>query len=180
MAQPQLVPVSDLDAALAPSGGYDAVVAVGPKGAFDELDSIATILIRAAAIDAKASDGVHLHAAPELAGGRLIHSGTGPLNRDQDDVRCFGDAAGAALARARDAGAKRPLLLVAGVPDDDIYAHAGAVSLLGALSALWAPLEAREALGDDVVEPITVNVACSVNGGSEVVVERVAGECVQL
>jgi leucyl aminopeptidase len=154
MAQPQLVPVSDLDAALAPSGGFDAVVAVGPKGAFDELESIASILIRAAAIDAQSSDGVHLHAAPELAGGRLIHSATGPLNRDQDDVRCFGDAAGAGLARARDAGAKRPLLLIAGAPENDVYANASAVGLLGAVAALWAPLEAREALGDETVEPI--------------------------
>src|SRR6185436_13836224 len=87
----------------------------------------------------------------KVSGGRLILAPSGPLSRDIDDVRRIGDAARAGVARARDAGAKAPLLWLAGA---QAFPRASEVALLGALSGLWEPLEAREALGEETVEPV--------------------------
>jgi leucyl aminopeptidase len=57
------------------------------------------------------------------------------------------------MRRARDAGARRPLLAVDGVPDEAPFRHALEVALVEGLGALWEPLEAREARGDGV-EPV--------------------------
>jgi leucyl aminopeptidase len=75
---------------------------------------------------------------------------TGPVSRDHDDVRRVGDAAREGVRRARDAGARRPLVVVAGVPADPDFAEAVPVAAFGAIGGLWEPLEAREARGADV------------------------------
>ncbi|XP_077866008.1 putative aminopeptidase W07G4.4, partial [Saccoglossus kowalevskii] len=72
---------------------------------------------------------------------RLIFAPTGPLNRDYDDVRRFGEAACAGLKRALKAGCKSPLLVC---PPNSNYDQAVLVSVLGALSAVYVPLELRE------------------------------------
>merc|ERR1711892_629062 len=51
-----------------------------------------------------------------MAGERFVLSPTGPLNRCEDDVRRFFDAALSGVKRALKAGAKKPLLLV--IPDE--------------------------------------------------------------
>ncbi|MEE9393288.1 MAG: leucyl aminopeptidase family protein [Planctomycetota bacterium] len=163
MAIPRLEAVTNLDTALSSSGPYDAVIAVGPKGAFDAIHPIATLLAQAAAIDKQGGTQLALYPAPELAGQRLIFSPTGPVTRDQDDARCFADAAGAGAQRARDAGSTRPLLIVAGFPADPLFEHGAEVCLLGALHGLWQPLEAREAHGEDNMEPVeTIGFAAPV------------------
>jgi len=149
MSLPELVPVL-------PSGShygdprFDAVVmvAASEQTGFFPVD---TALARARALDARVGRDVLLLAVPELAGGRLIHAPTGPIGRDHDDVRRVGDAARLALQRARDAGAKRPLLAVVGA---ERFEQAESVALLGALAGLWVPLEAREAHGEDRFETI--------------------------
>ncbi|XP_047475065.1 putative aminopeptidase W07G4.4 isoform X1 [Penaeus chinensis] len=83
-----------------------------------------------------------------LPAGRLIFAPTGPLNRDYDDVRRFADAAASGIKRAIKVGVKRPLLIRA---PDQSFKHADLVTLLGALHALYVPLEIRE----DVPEKIT-------------------------
>src|SRR5690606_14943362 len=67
-----------------------------------------------------------------------------PLTRDHDDVRRFADAAREGLRRARDAGARRPLLFVDHLPTHRDHVHAAPVAALGGLAGLWEPLEARE------------------------------------
>ncbi|GFR87100.1 hypothetical protein ElyMa_006068100, partial [Elysia marginata] len=74
--------------------------------------------------------------------GRLIFSGTGPLNRDYDDVRRFADAATAGIKRALQAGCRRPLLVR---PIDDSFEKAGMVATLAVLHVLYVPIELREA-----------------------------------
>ncbi|RWS29497.1 aminopeptidase-like protein 6 [Leptotrombidium deliense] len=80
---------------------------------------------------------------------RLVHSPIGPLNRDTDDVRRFRDAAYKAVKRALAAGATKLLI---GVPclgnlkETTEYCIADAVAVLGALEALYVPLEIREAV----------------------------------
>ncbi|UCE02226.1 MAG: leucyl aminopeptidase family protein [Candidatus Latescibacterota bacterium] len=134
---------------------WDAVVAIGPTRSFEWVQEVSAVIETARAIDAHVDEEVTLHAAPALAGGRLIVAPTGPLARDYDDVRRFADAGRKGIERARAAGAREPLLIVAGIPQNPSYEHALEVALLGSLAAIWQPLEAREALGSDEVQPIT-------------------------
>ncbi|MCB9834175.1 MAG: leucyl aminopeptidase family protein [Planctomycetes bacterium] len=142
-------------AATSPRSRYDAVLAVGPSKALQRLRFLREPLEALGAVDASAGEGLHFLAAPGLAGGRLVVSCTGPLDRDQDDVRRFADAGAAALRRARAAGSRRPLLVVTGLPEDEArFARAVEAAALGGLGAIWEPLEAREALGEGETEPI--------------------------
>jgi len=144
MPLPELIAVAP-DSAHLHDPRFDAVVLVsgGPSAGIALLDRV---VARAAALDLRVGRDVTLLLAPELAGGRLVHAPTGPLDRDYDDVRRVGDAARAGMLRARDAGARRPLLVVSGASR---FEYAEQVALLGALSGLWVPLEAREAHGEE-------------------------------
>lgn len=153
MALPGLVAVPDAGVAIRDSGRWDAVVLVTPTLDLPELPGLQAPIRAGAAVDARVGQDVALLVTPSLAGGRLVVAPTGPLGRDIDDVRRFGDAARAGVARARDAGATRPLLLVPRRGPSAEHDRALEVSLLGALAGLWEPLEAREAHGEGV-EPL--------------------------
>ena len=123
---------------------FDALVLVAgelPTG----LGPVDTAVARASALDQRVGREITLVPAPEVAGGRLILAPTGPLDRDYDDVRRVAEAARAGFLRAREAGARRPLLLVTGAGRFEQAEHS---ALLAGLSALWVPLEAREAHGE--------------------------------
>lgn len=171
MSMPQFAFAPDASAAIREGSGFDAVVAVGPASAFAPITEVAALLDRQASIDAAASRAVRVLAAEGLAGGRLIASPVSSLGHDHDDVRRFADAASAGAQAARDAGAKKPLLLVAGAPSDDRFQHTYEASLLGAAQGLWEPLEAREARGEDAIEPVTtIGLAILENLDGEAVV----------
>lgn len=151
-AQPQRE--TDLKAAIE-SGQYDALILIqGPKAQLPA--PVAELLADYGRLDARLAGGCLLVPGQGLPGGRLVASATGPLLRDYDDVRRFYDAGKKAAVLARDAGVTQPLLLVAGVPDDERYAQAELVALLGFWQGLWQPLEAREALGETEVEPVSL------------------------
>jgi leucyl aminopeptidase len=152
---PRLEPVDASDA-LRPSGRYDAVVLVA--GAFGGAlpGPLRAPIEVAMAVDRRVGKDVGLLLAEGAPGRRLVLAPTGPLRRDQDDVRRVADAAGAGVRRARDAGAVRPVLVFCGMPPLVDYQHAREVGVLGALAALWQPLEAREARGEAAVEPVEV------------------------
>lgn len=152
MATPQLTAAPDLDAALS-GDAHDAVILIAPD-LFGVPDALADPLRAAAEVDQRVGYDLTVHAVPGLPGGRLVAAPTGPLDRDQDDVRRVGKAAAAGVARARDAGARRPLLVLGTLPTSEDMARAPEVAALGALAALWEPLEAREALGEAEVEPV--------------------------
>ncbi|MCU0692546.1 MAG: M17 family metallopeptidase, partial [Polyangiaceae bacterium] len=154
MAVPKLHAVDDA-ATAAVDARWDAVVLVSPTLTLPDLPALQMPIRSAANVDARVGHDVMLLAVPAVAGGRLILAPTGPLDRDYDDVRQFGEAARVGIVRARDAGAKRPLLLVPRVPIELGYEHALEVALLGALAGLWQPLEAREARGENGLEPVT-------------------------
>jgi leucyl aminopeptidase len=134
-------------------GAYDALVVVSATGGLPEVPPVEAALApyRAAVADWESQVGLLL--ARDVPGGRIVLAPTGPLDGDSDDVRRFGDAARAGLRRARDAGARRPLLALDGVPAEASFRHALEVALLEGLGGLWEPLEAREARGDGV-EPV--------------------------
>lgn len=71
---------------------------------------------------------------PDIPGGRLVHSPTGPIDPDYDDVRIFKEAAGKGIKRAIKAGMKRPLLMLRNHPG---FKNCELITLLGALEALY-------------------------------------------
>lgn len=150
MAFPTVEVVEHYNAA---QGDYDAVILVGDF-AQTLPDEFAEHVSNAKSYDQRVGQQPLLLAA-DVLGGRLITAPTGPLTRDYDDVRAFADAAGAGARIAAEAGVKQPLLVVFGVPDDARYGQAEAVAYWGLCQALYQPLEAREALGEDSVESIT-------------------------
>ena len=74
---------------------------------------------------------------------RFVLSPTGPLNRCEDDVRRFFEAAEAGVKRALKAGAKKPLMIV--IPEESMP-QSLLVSILGAMHALYTNIELREAV----------------------------------
>ena len=76
-----------------------------------------------------------------MDGERFVLSPTGPLDRCEDDVRRFFDAAEVGIKRALKAGASKPLLVV--IPDENME-QSLMVAVLGAMHALYTNLEHRE------------------------------------
>ncbi|VDN83600.1 unnamed protein product [Brugia pahangi] len=72
---------------------------------------------------------------------KLIFAGTGPVNRDHDDVRRFGIAARNGMKLALKTGMKAPLILT--LPHKK-YPQAELVSALGIMHELYIPLNVRE------------------------------------
>ena len=79
---------------------------------------------------------------------------SGPLDRDYDDVRRFSDAGAAGVKRALAAGSKNPLLVVHGSVPGQSGDCAALAGLLGALSAVYVPLEIRD-LGQEKQSKVT-------------------------
>lgn len=81
----------------------------------------------------------------------VVWSPTGPLDRDYDDVRRYKDAAIKGINRALKANKKAPVIVISNEDNhkrQDEYQDSVLVSLLGALEALYVPIEVREALPD--------------------------------
>ncbi len=117
----------------------------------------------------------------------IVSSPTGPLSRDHDDVRRFGDAAAKAIKRLRQGGFRRPLLIVQGpsheasTSKDPLkdYSKYLEVSLLAAMAESHEALQARETnpsyLEETKIEKIGI-FAESVDRVKEAVVFAIAVE----
>ncbi|MEM9112621.1 MAG: leucyl aminopeptidase family protein [Myxococcota bacterium] len=150
---------------------WDAVVLVGSAFEFAGWPEVAQALAPLRSVDAHFGRGANLYRAEGLAGDRVVVSGTGPLDRDYDDPRRIYEAAQAGLQRAKEAGARRPLLVLETTVYPRGFEKALEVAVLGALAGLWVPLEAREAHGDAKTEPVT-DVAFVYEGNDEGLVAR--------
>ena len=148
-----LASVPSLDAALK-SDEWDAVVIVTADADKVDHPAVTGPIAAARQVDRRAGLDTQLLLAPKVPGGRLILSPTGRLDRDYDDVRRVADAAAKGVARARDAGAVRPLVALVGVPSQGAFERAETVAALSGLGALWEPLEARESKGFEHAEPV--------------------------
>lgn len=119
--------------------GYDGVVVVGSSVNAIPHDVLKVPLKAVVDADAAAEHG--LFVAPGKDVKRVIFSGTGPLDKDYDDVRSFAEAAEKGVKRAIEAGCEAPMLYV---QNTDKFPQAETVAILGALKALYVPLEVRE------------------------------------
>ncbi|XP_016845480.1 putative aminopeptidase W07G4.4 isoform X2 [Nasonia vitripennis] len=123
------------------SPDYDGIVLVSgtPPGS-EEPEPFKSVLFCAAQIDSGLFElGAVLPI--NLPAKRLIYSPTGSINPDYDDVRVFKEAAVKGIKRALQAGVRNPLLVL--LPDSR-FENTELVTLLGALEALYVPLEVRE------------------------------------
>ncbi|MCO7225389.1 leucyl aminopeptidase family protein [Pleionea sp. CnH1-48] len=154
MAFPLATAESDITQAYADSTQYDAVIIVSPDANLSLDANLQSILQETQKVDQRLGNSCVVIHHPKVAGGRLIHSSCGDLTRDFDDVRQVGDATRQAILEARAAGVTKPLLIIDGLPQSPAYDNALEVAYLSACQALWQPLEAREAL-DENLEPIS-------------------------
>nr|XP_046243869.1 putative aminopeptidase W07G4.4 [Scatophagus argus] len=106
-----------------------------------ELESLKAPLQDYSSVDSGLGEEVVVLKVPGFPGNRLVFASTGPVNRDYDDVRRFSDAAVNGIKRALKAGMQRPLLVC---PPHKDYKNSTMVAALGALQALYMPLEVRE------------------------------------
>jgi leucyl aminopeptidase len=89
------------------------------------------------AVDSAVDSDVSVLAFPSGAGGRLVVSPTGSLDRDYDDCRRFFDAAEKGVERAIKAGAKSPILFVhTSAVAAARFPHATDAAVLGAHTAM--------------------------------------------
>jgi leucyl aminopeptidase len=150
---PSLRGVSEASLAAQSPEQLDAVVIIAPAASL--LDAIPKALEPALkpAIEAalRADASLRRGARPPVVlpvpgapGDRVVLAPTGTLVEDTDDVRAVAEATSAAVARAVDAGSRRPLVAVSH-PNEPKLARALDVAALAALASQWFPLEAREA-----------------------------------
>jgi len=127
---------------------FDCVVFVStPDGAlFSQLPSEAREAVENLRQKDKSAAGKVAFLTPKsIPSGRLVIAPSGPLNRDEDDVRRLNDAAFAGIERALAAGARRPLLVSPARVTLPGFEDALLAATLGALHAVYVPLEVREA-----------------------------------
>jgi len=122
---------------------YDALVWVGPDYKVAPSESIISAVSSMVKVDASVTTGGCV-VPVSLPCGRLVFSPTGPVDRDYDDLRRFAEAAASGVKRAVVAGSKNPLLMVQGTMLNKEERECQLAGLLGALSALYVPLEMRE------------------------------------
>ncbi|XP_058793754.1 putative aminopeptidase W07G4.4 [Phymastichus coffea] len=125
------------------SSDYDGIVLIsGTPPAECEPEPFKSVIFQAAQIDnALFENGAVLPI--NLPAKRLIYSPTGLINPDYGDVRAFSEAAVKGIKRGLQAGVRCPLLVL--LPDSR-FENVELVTLLGALEALYVPLEIREDL----------------------------------
>lgn len=104
--------------------------------------------------------GTHpLLLAAETVGNKVMHVPLGELSRDYDDVRRVFDAARKLAQTLIDAGIRKPLVEVniSGLNEAQSAQFVNAIeaAYLGFCQGLWQPLEARQAMGERELEPIS-------------------------
>jgi leucyl aminopeptidase len=139
-----------------PPAHADATVFVTAAAADAGDSPFAAAIAAHAAVDATLASAGGVLPCAAAAGGRLVVSPTGPLNRDYDDVRRVADAVAKGVKRAMGAGARAPHLhlcasLAAAGAD---YVQALTVALTAALGALYAPYSLRLGKGEAATEPV--------------------------
>jgi leucyl aminopeptidase len=136
---------------------YDAYVLVSNTLSSKYYPNIQESLESQQAIDARVGVQACLVAA-EVVGNRLLQVPVGKLDRDYDDVRRLYDATRNIAQTLLDSGVRKPLLeinldgLTAGQSAQ--LKNAIEAAYLGLCQGLWQPLEARQALDENEIEPI--------------------------
>jgi len=140
MVVPQLSIAADFN-----SDVYDCLVWVGTDYKHCSNNAVISALTPVLAVD-QGAQSAGCVVPVSLPCKRLVYSPTGPLDRDYDDNRRFAEAAANGIKKALAAGSKNPLLAVHGNLSNKSAEDAQLTALLGALAAVYVPLEMREAV----------------------------------
>jgi leucyl aminopeptidase len=154
MALPLCVSVADLASALS-DPRFDALIIISAELSNFPHSDFQQAIRQAALIDQRLGKEPVMLQNTRAPGQRLILAPVGLLHRDFDDVRSFADAAKQAITLAKNAGARQPLVWVES-HDQPMLTKATEVVYLAMAQALWQPLEGREALGEDAIEPLAL------------------------
>jgi leucyl aminopeptidase len=153
MTAPPTVRSIPVEALEQEAAAHDALVIVAPTplaralGTLRLPAAVTAALEAALAADQSLARGARpatVLPVPGAPGGRVVLATMGALTADTDDVRLVAETVSAAVARAVEAGARRPLLTLATVADER-YARAVEVAALAAVGSQWVSVEAREA-----------------------------------
>ncbi|BHF62894.1 metalloexopeptidase activity [Sparganum proliferum] len=135
------------------SPGFDAIVFVNNLTGSEsgEFDSIVQALSSYSQVHPLAFKERCVVPFPENPSKRIINAPTGALDRDYDDSRRIYDAAKGGIKKAIELGFRSPLLVLGpltSAPTDAVWMEGifpQLNAIMGALSALYTPLELKEA-----------------------------------
>merc|ERR1711892_222441 len=150
---------------------YDALVWGGPDYKKCTNEVIISAVSSMMAVDVSVSSAGCVTPIP-LPCKRLVFSPTGPIDRDYDDLRRFAEAAQKGVKKALGAGSKHPLVMVQGTMLGKAVEECELAGLLGALAAMYVPLEMREVGEKEASKVEGIGWA----GGKEVMLKALAIE----
>ncbi|WP_371195414.1 leucyl aminopeptidase family protein [Glaciecola sp. SC05] len=155
MAFPTLRVCTDLSSS---SGDRDLTVVVSPSLQVSVFPQLSEALLESQQYDPRVGTKASVVSSKSVPSGRCLHVPVGQLDRDYDDVRRFFDIGKVIAQHLLELDAMHPLIVL------DIqnwpkhkkaeYTHALENIYLGVCQQLWQPLEAREALIEDEIEPV--------------------------
>lgn len=115
------------------STSYDGIIMVSWPGA-PEIKGLTHFLDNSLSLDAGLATELAVIPIPDYPAGKLIHSPTGIIDPDYQDIKIFKQAAAKGVKRAIKAGVKKPILVLRKHPD---FENSELVTLLGALEELY-------------------------------------------
>jgi len=135
------------------SSEFDAIVVVAPSIKSIPFEKVANPLKAYIEVDKAGESGIFV-VPSNLPSKKIVFSGTGSLENDFDDVSHYTKAAKNGIKKALATGAKAPLLMF----NATRFPEAGTVALLGALEALYVPIEVREQVPEKAVKAETLGI----------------------
>lgn len=152
MSYPTLYSTDSIEASLHDER-WDALIVLAHDFQAKEFTLLAETIVAAEQVDQRVRQQLSSVACAMAPAGRLILAPVGCLERDYDDVRSYADAAKQAVKLAKDMGAIAPLVWVQSHHDEK-YQYALDVCYLAMCQSLWQPLEGREVVGEEKLEPL--------------------------
>lgn len=155
MTVPKLTPIKKNDYSLKVSN-YDALIVVYNTGLNNTFKTNSTLkeysqnIMDQCSVDESIGKQITLLYSKGAPGNRILLAPVKSNFSDVDDVRIYGDLGKSVMKRSIEAGIKKPIIYFASQPlskNGEInkeFVNYQEVTLLGALSALYVPLEARE------------------------------------
>ncbi|XP_044271460.1 putative aminopeptidase W07G4.4 [Tribolium madens] len=122
------------------SSNYDGILLISSPGQQLKSTKLGDALRDALLLDPTLESEIAILPVPGLPAKRLVHSPTGKIDPDYDDVRVLKNAALKGMKRALKAGISKPLLVV----EETRFENGELVTLLGALEAVYVPIQVRE------------------------------------
>ncbi|MFC4701681.1 M17 family metallopeptidase [Glaciecola siphonariae] len=137
---------------------HDLSIIIGQSLSSKVFPALTPILLDVKQYDPRVGIEPVLMPADTLPGGRCLFVPSGELDRDYDDVRRFFDIGKAIAKQLVHIDALNPLVVLEldeeNLLHDAQYRYALENVYLGMCQQLWQPLEARQALNEDDIEPV--------------------------